>query len=291
MRHTETLTSAYPVLDDILDQALAAAELVETACHLCGLQLQADAAEPTPSHCGRCAVLITRKRAATRSFSPSQKGNTSVTQPNMTQASMAQPSIETLTVEAVRDMFGGDLAREIVESDAFGALVHHLTGRAAAYGQTPLQSLQAVDPDSRQAVERVDTPAAFLAARMRDLPAALPESVAGSVTASAPAEVVEVTDAVRTCNEILGKVGVQEFADAAGTLGVVELAWTLDRFADVCESFIEMAEKLAELVESHGVDASEWQELIGDLDSVTGGMALAMKTLDPHGQRDHIDNL
>lgn len=70
---------------------------------------------------------------------------------------------------AVREVFPVDVAQQIEASDAFAALVYRVEQQAAATGQTPAQVLHSLDSDDRSFAGRANEPAAFLAAKVRDL--------------------------------------------------------------------------------------------------------------------------
>lgn len=70
---------------------------------------------------------------------------------------------------AVRDVFPADVAQQIEASDAFGALAYRVLQRVAATGQTPTRVLRDLDPSDRAFASRANEPAAFLAAKIRDL--------------------------------------------------------------------------------------------------------------------------
>ena len=68
------------------------------------------------------------------------------------------------------DVFDEDQAHEIINSEAFGALVYRIREHRDATGDTPADVFDALDEDDLKfAADRADNPAAFLAAKIRDL--------------------------------------------------------------------------------------------------------------------------
>lgn len=69
-------------------------------------------------------------------------------------------------MELVRDLFTEDRAGQIIESEAFGALVYRIN----VSGFTPGEVFQKLDEDMLEFTEEGATdPAAYLAAKVRDL--------------------------------------------------------------------------------------------------------------------------
>jgi len=71
---------------------------------------------------------------------------------------------------AVRELFPADVAKQIEQAEAFGALVYQVRERARAYDHTPDEVLGAIEIKDRALTSCVDDPAEFLAAKVRDLP-------------------------------------------------------------------------------------------------------------------------
>ncbi|MGH3755780.1 MAG: hypothetical protein ACRDRP_24470 [Pseudonocardiaceae bacterium] len=82
---------------------------------------------------------------------------------------MLPASWETRTAAAVRILFDVD-TELITGADAFGALVHYVTQYCTTHDTTPIAALTAVDPADREFARRAVDPAAFMAAKVRDLP-------------------------------------------------------------------------------------------------------------------------
>lgn len=76
----------------------------------------------------------------------------------------------TAVTDAIREIFTAQAAGQMQGSDAFGALVYRVRERAAATGLSPVEVLRELDADDRSFALRADDPAAFLAAKVRDLP-------------------------------------------------------------------------------------------------------------------------
>lgn len=70
--------------------------------------------------------------------------------------------------EALWAMFDGDAA-EMTTSEAYGALVYRLRQHCEATGDQPAQVLDELGENALRFARHADDPAAFLAARVRDL--------------------------------------------------------------------------------------------------------------------------
>lgn len=199
--------------------------------------------------------------------------------------------------DALRALFPDDVAAAIEEADAFGALVHRVRERAREYDHTPAEVLGAVDEEDRAFAGRADEPAAFLAAKVRDLPEPAAAEDAGSTEGQEetgdvlPREVAEVIDAVRTFTDTVARVGAEEFAETAGLLRKAELAWVLDRLDDVRQDVAGVLEELTDPMQRHGANISGWNETLGDLESAGDGLYQAIQGLDPEGERHGLVHL
>jgi hypothetical protein len=79
-------------------------------------------------------------------------------------------SWETLTHAALHRYYKRpDVAADVTQSDAFGALAHHMSLYCGAHGVTPYAVLQLLNPSDLAYAPNADNPAAFLAAKVRDL--------------------------------------------------------------------------------------------------------------------------
>lgn len=74
-----------------------------------------------------------------------------------------------VVVPALNDLFEPDTVTEIVRSEAFGALVYRIREYCAAHDDVPRALLGALDERHLDFVPDADDPAAFLAAKIRDL--------------------------------------------------------------------------------------------------------------------------
>lgn len=83
---------------------------------------------------------------------------------------MTDTTIDQALAGALRALFPADVAEEVERGEAFGALAYRVRERADEYGQAPADTLAAIPADDREYAGRADHPAAFLAARVRDLP-------------------------------------------------------------------------------------------------------------------------
>jgi hypothetical protein len=81
-----------------------------------------------------------------------------------TPASSDQPE-----AAALREVFSVEFATRVQASEAFGALVYRIQERTAAFGVSPALVLRELDPADRAFALRAEDPAAFLAAKVRDL--------------------------------------------------------------------------------------------------------------------------
>jgi hypothetical protein len=71
--------------------------------------------------------------------------------------------------DAVRAAFDGDTSELIVDDDAFGALAYRVKEHCKHTGDTPDEVFTQIDEDALEFVPEADNPAAFLAAKVRDL--------------------------------------------------------------------------------------------------------------------------
>jgi hypothetical protein len=79
-------------------------------------------------------------------------------------------AVQTAVEAALRRLYGPLNAESIINADAFGALVNRIAQHGLAHPGTPLAILQAIDAGDRDfAIHGADEPAAFLAAKVRDL--------------------------------------------------------------------------------------------------------------------------
>jgi len=78
-------------------------------------------------------------------------------------------SWEERTAVALHDVLGDEVGQEIVESEAYGALVYRMKQRAQDRAIAVVDVLHELDEDALQFAGRADNPAAFLASRIRDL--------------------------------------------------------------------------------------------------------------------------
>ncbi|GAA3435619.1 hypothetical protein [Kutzneria kofuensis] len=88
--------------------------------------------------------------------------NTDATEPTPTSSDPSEAG-------ALREVFSAEFAAQVHGSDAFGALVYRIQECAAATGLSPVEVLQALDADDRAFALRAQDPAAFLAAKVREL--------------------------------------------------------------------------------------------------------------------------
>lgn len=70
---------------------------------------------------------------------------------------------------AVREVFPRSVAGQVEEADAFGALVHRVRERAQLLDKAPCDVLRELDDNDLWFTGEADEPAAFLAAKIRDL--------------------------------------------------------------------------------------------------------------------------
>uniref|UniRef100_UPI0037C7A700 hypothetical protein n=1 Tax=Amycolatopsis benzoatilytica TaxID=346045 RepID=UPI0037C7A700 len=190
---------------------------------------------------------------------------------------------------ALRTLFPADVAEEIEQGEAFGALAYRVRERATEYGQAPADVLGAIEAGDREYAGRAENPAAFLAAKVRDLPEPQPQAVDTAETSTnAPAEVVQIIDAVRAFTDAVERVGAEEFAAAARELGRAEFAWTVDRLDDVRQSLGSVFEQLAGAAEEHGAEPGNWDEIGTDLERAGDGAYKALGEIDPAADRHSI---
>lgn len=78
-------------------------------------------------------------------------------------------SWEDQTEVALCTLVGADVADEMTGSEAYGALVYRLRQQCEKTGASPAEVLATLEDDVLGFVERADNPAAFLAAKVRDL--------------------------------------------------------------------------------------------------------------------------
>lgn len=72
--------------------------------------------------------------------------------------------------DLIRDVFPEDRAEEILGDEAFGALVWRVREHCKIHGTDPEYAFELLDEDDMEfAVEGADNPAAYLAAKIRDL--------------------------------------------------------------------------------------------------------------------------
>jgi len=72
--------------------------------------------------------------------------------------------------DLIHDLFTEDRAAQIVDNEAFGALVYRVKEYCSINGTGPKYAFDQLDEDSLEfAAEDADNPAAYLAARIRDL--------------------------------------------------------------------------------------------------------------------------
>uniref|UniRef100_UPI003F491DC5 hypothetical protein n=1 Tax=Amycolatopsis sp. CA-151526 TaxID=3239921 RepID=UPI003F491DC5 len=189
----------------------------------------------------------------------------------------------------------GEVVEEIVEAEAFGALVYRVGERMRVTGQTAAAVLGEVDEDDLRFTGRADDPARFLTAKVRDLP----EPAGGGDLASrdggqavtsgnVPAEVTVVIDAAAGFTGAVERAGFEEFASAAASLAPAQLAWTLDRLDDVRQSLLTALECLGPAVAQRGADAGTWDTALGDLSGAGDGLFAVLQAIDPGAARHAI---
>lgn len=188
--------------------------------------------------------------------------------------------------EALRALFPDEVAEEIEQAEAFGALAYRVRERVTEHGQAPADVLAAIDADDREYAGRANEPAAFLAARVRDLPEPQAKPVETAETSTnVPTEVTEIVSGVRAFTDVVCRVGAEEFAAAARELDRAQFAWLLDRLDDVRQSLGSVFEQLASPAEEHGADMSNWDEIGADLANAGDGAYKAMSEIDPAADR------
>lgn len=73
-------------------------------------------------------------------------------------------------MDEVRDRFEEERAEEIIDSEAFGALVYRVREYCEISGQDPSYAFEALTEDDVEfAAEEADNPAAFLAKKISEL--------------------------------------------------------------------------------------------------------------------------
>lgn len=188
--------------------------------------------------------------------------------------------------EALRALFPAEVAEEIEQGEAFGALAYRVRERVIEHGQAPADVLAAIDTDDREYAGRATEPAAFLAARVRDLPEPPATPVDNAETSTdVPTEVTEIIRGVRAFTDAVCRVGAEEFAAAARELDRAQFAWVVDRLDDVRQSLATVFEQLASPAEEHGADMGNWDEIGADLENAGDGAYKALGEIDPAADR------
>ncbi|WP_431879003.1 hypothetical protein [Amycolatopsis sacchari] len=194
--------------------------------------------------------------------------------------------------EAVAELFPAEVAEAIGDDEAFGALVYRVRERMRAYGRTAAAVLGEVDAGDREFAGRASEPAAFLAAKVRDLPkpgAAAATAEGAETSGNTPREVVEVIQAVRVFTGTAERIGVEQFGDqVAAALDAGQLAWVIDRLDDVRGAVAELLAELATSVAASGGDGYEFEDTVNSLRSAGDGLYAAMQEIDPDGERHNI---
>ena len=78
-------------------------------------------------------------------------------------------AVEPALRAALGQMLLTDTATAVTNSEAFGALLYHVREHTDLFGCTPLETLQKLSDDALWFAGQADEPAAYLAARIRDL--------------------------------------------------------------------------------------------------------------------------
>lgn len=193
--------------------------------------------------------------------------------------------------EAVAELFPAEMAEAIEDAEAFGALVYRVRERMRASGRTAAAVLDEVDAGDREFAGRASEPAAFLAAKVRDLPepTAAGSTESGETSGNAPREVVEVIQAALAFTDATERIGAEQFGDrVAEALDATQLAWVIDRLDDARGAVTELLAELTTSVAASGGDGYEFEDTVNDLRTAGDGLYAAMQEIDPDGKRHQI---